>query len=109
MRPGQKLSGQIRHHAGVLRRVVLNGAHTLHKQAVAHGQRRGGIKIIGRRRQRHAAQSAQQIVEERLFDVGHALPQRLPAAGDSWDDWAGLFFGRRHIRIPFNSQCGWLR
>ena len=69
MRAGQKLRGQVGHHARVLLTVSFQRPDALLEHAVADGQRQGGVGVVARGDRGHTAQAAEEIVEERLLEV----------------------------------------
>ena len=69
MRPEQELRREVGHHARVLLGVGLHRPHALLEHAVADGQRQRGVGVVARRGHRHAAEPAEQVVEERLLKV----------------------------------------
>ena len=74
MGPGQILRREIRDDPRVTLVVRLEGADAASKHAVADGQCECGVRIVARRGLRQAGEAAEQVVEERLFQIrdGHA-------------------------------------
>ena len=97
MRAGQELGGEVGHHARVLPGVGFQRPHALLEHAVADGQRQGGVGVVARRGHRHAAEAAEQVVEERLLEVGDAQAGADTGGGRKFGRFGRRFlFRRRH-------------
>ncbi len=73
VRPRQELRREVSHNASVVLGVRFPSPHALLKHAVADGQGQRGIGVVARRSHRHAAESAEEVVQKRLFQVRDAI------------------------------------